>query len=200
MSQSDVQGILKRVSADDSFKQQLLSDLGTLAQQNKSVKDQLVTIVNPESSKKKWRTWWRDFFSNLTTVGFFQITLTGILILLFVISMVLTFMQITTPPVGTMMPDKTVERWDPYTRAKDLLTLIIPIFATIVSFWLGFSIQENRVNRATQTAQDEREMRAQADKKMGMIEGYKMGMPDDGNVSTAVVKKDLTDIINKEPA
>jgi hypothetical protein len=93
-----------------------------------------------------------------------------------------TFYLIRIKPEGLTMDDGHMEMFDPFTRAKDLLTLIIPIFATIVSFWLGFSIQEGKVNQAEQMADKQREMREKADKMMAKIEGRMMTTPENDNI------------------
>ena len=74
------------------------------------------------------------------------------------------------------MGDK-MEMYDPFVRAKDLLTLLIPLFTTIVSFWLGFSIQEKKVNQ-------ERDKREKADEMMAKIKGRTMMTPDNDDVTS----------------
>jgi hypothetical protein len=105
-----------------------------------------------------------------------QLFLSGILLALFVGIAVLTFVRIDAPPIGVKMGDR-MEMYDPFIRAKDLLTLLIPLFTTIVSFWLGFSIQEKKVAQ-------ERGRREKADEMMAKIKGRTMIGPEKDDAQT----------------
>src|SRR5438045_5617145 len=98
------------------------------------------------------------FFSNLKSESVFQVILTGILTVLFILLMYLTFGRIDVPPIPVEMGDGRIEMYDSFSRAKDLLTLILPLFTTVLSFWLVFSLQERKVNEATLIAVDRRAM------------------------------------------
>lgn len=174
MPQENVQGIVERVSTDNDFRQQLVGALGVISKEDNDFREQLLRALDAVSKKDKEDTgWWAPSANLKASIGsILQIFISGILVVLFVGIAVLTFLRIDAPPQGVPMGDR-MEMYDPFVRAKDLLTLLIPLFTTIVSFWLGFSIQEKKVNQ-------EREKREKADEMMAKIKGRTM-MPSDND-------------------
>jgi hypothetical protein len=149
-----IQNTLDKVLTDNDFRKQFLHAVNELFQKDEHFKKELVSSLDSGS---------RLLYSNFKLDVLLQIILTGILIAVFLAYAYLTFVQINTRPVGIPMEDGHMEMFDPYGRAKDLLTLVIPMFTTVISFWLGFSIQEKKVNQAKQDANHERAMHEKAD-------------------------------------
>jgi hypothetical protein len=183
MSQVEIQNIFNKVPTDNDLKDQLLSALGALSKEDEDFKQQLLTELDAAPNENRKKKEQRSFFSNLKMEGIVQVILSGTLIAVFVIFAYLTFAQINTKPEGIPMSDGHMEMYDPFTRAKDLLTLIIPTFTIVVSFWLGFSIQEKKVNEARTIADGQRVMREKADTMMAKIEGRMMTMTESDDIT-----------------
>jgi hypothetical protein len=93
-----------------------------------------------DKKKERWL-----LFSTVKKEAVFQVVLMGVLTVLFILFVYLAFEPINTKPEPISMGDH-MEMYDPLTRAKDLLTLIPQLFTTVLSFGLGFSIQEKKIN------------------------------------------------------
>jgi hypothetical protein len=174
MSDENVHAILERVSNDDPFRQQFLNALRTKSKENDDLKHELLDALGAGSKtdkeKKEQQAQASNSHGNLERI--LQLTLSGILVALFVVIAGLTLVRIDAAPKSVLMGDR-MEMYDPFVRAKDLLTLLIPLFTTIVSFWLGFSIQEKKVTQ-------ERVKREKADEMMAKIKGRTM-MPSEND-------------------
>ena len=165
--------------------------LGTLTKEDAGFKQELLNILNEESKEDIKKKEPQSKFPNLKKEAVFQVVLTGILTVLFILFVYLTFTQLTTRPEEIPMSGGHMEMYDPFTRAKDILTLILPLFTTVLSFWLGFHIQEKKVDQAESTANNQREMREKADTMMAKIEGRMMTMPENDDI------KNLSNDIHK---
>jgi hypothetical protein len=174
MSQADIQDFFTKISTDEHIKKQLLNALGALSKEDQEFKDQLLNTLDTETDRTRKKKKLRSLFSNLKMEVVFQIILTAILIAVFVVFVYLTYIQINTRPEGILMSDGHMEMYDPFSRAKDLLILIIPVFTTVISFWLGYSVQERKVIEAKTSAEEHRLMLEKADQMMAKIEGRMM--------------------------
>ena len=178
MSEENVHDILERVSTDKSFREQFVIALGAKLKDDDDLRQKLLDAPGTVPKKDKESTGLRARPTNLNVnmERILQLFLSGILVALFVGIAVLTLVRIDAAPQSVLMGDK-MEMYDPFVRAKDLLTLLIPLFTTIVSFWLGFSIQEKKVNQ-------ERDKREKADEMMAKIKGRTMMTPDNDDVTS----------------
>ena len=131
----------------------------------------------------------QQLLSSFRMVVVVQILISGILFVVFVAYAYLTFVLINTRPEPIDMPGGGTVMFDPYSRARDLLILVIPVFTTVVSFWLGLSIQEKRVTQAEAAANDQRIERdtmkqkmdidhAEMKEKLDKVEALTMRMPE----------------------
>ena len=189
--------MLNDVLTNHDTQKQFLNALGELVKENEEFKLQILRALDEpagEGAKSEGRL--SALFPNLNTVVVVQVIVSALLIAVFGALMFLTIALIQTQPKSIMMDDGRMEMFDPFVRASDLLTLIIPIFATVVSFWLGFSIQERKVNKADQMADEQREMREKADKMMAKVEGLTMMMQD--NDETRLVRDQIHQIMQSE--
>ena len=188
MSNENIHDILERVSKDNSFREQFLEALGIKSKEDDDLRQKLLDALSAVSKKDKENTerQARSTNSHVNMERVLQLILSGILVALFVVIAGLTLLRIDAAPKSVLMGDK-MEMYDPYVRAKDLLTLLIPLFTTIVSFWLGFSIQEKKVSQ-------EREKREKADEMMAKIKGRTM-MPSD-NDDVAMLREHIQEIMN----
>ena len=135
----------------------------------------------------------QSWFSNLKVDVIIQIVLTTILILVFIIAWYMTIDRLDAPPKGIMMPDDHMEMYDPYARAKDLLSIIIPLVTTVLSFWLGLAIQERKVSEARTIAEEQRLMREKSDQMMAKIEGRMMAIPENDDLKD--LRADIQEIM-----
>jgi hypothetical protein len=174
MSDENAHDILERVSKDNPFRKQFLNALRTKSKEDDDLKHEFLDALGAVSKTDKENTERQaqatSSHGNLGRI--LQLTLSGILVALFVVIAGLTLVRIDAAPKSVLMGDR-IEMYDPFVRAKDLLTLLIPLFTTIVSFWLGFSIQEKKVNQ-------ERVKREKADEMMAKIKGRTM-MPSEND-------------------
>jgi hypothetical protein len=184
-SEAEIQNTLEKVLADNDFRKQFLDAVNKLFREDKNFKNQLLSSLDARSKSR---------LSNLKAGVLIQIILTGILIAVFLAYVYLTFAQINTRPMGIPMEDGHMEMFDPYSRAKDLLILIIPMFTTVISFWLGFSIQEKKVNQAKEDANNEREMHQNADE---MRQKMEMKMAKVEQVTTIMPENEVSKHIHK---
>jgi len=158
MTQENVSDIVERISVDKSFKEKLLKALGQKSSEDKNFRKELLITLDTGSQARS--------SLKANTEFILQLLLSGILIVIFVVVAVLTFIRIDMAPQAFQMGDN-MQMYDPFVRAKDLLTLLIPLFTTTLSFWLGFSLQEKKVNQ-------ERGKREKADEMMAKIKGRTM--------------------------
>jgi hypothetical protein len=168
MSPEDIHTILEKVSTDNTFKTRLLMALAARAKEDPSLKQDLLKIL--EGSPQPGENKAGPGNSRISPERILQLILSGILLAYFVIIAALTVSRIGMAPQGAMLGGR-MQMYDPFVRAKDLLTMFMPLFTTIMSFWLGFSIQEKKVTQ-------ERDKREQADEMMPKIKGRTM-MPSD---------------------
>jgi hypothetical protein len=188
MSDENVHEILERVSKDHHFRKQFLNTLTTKSKEDDDLKHELLDALGAGSKTEEENTTAQQVqaaHSHGNLERTLQLALSGILVALFVVIAGLTLVRIDAAPKSVIMGDR-MEMYDPFVRAKDLLTLLIPLFTTIVSFWLGFSIQEKKVTQ-------ERVKREKADEMMAKIKGRTM-MPS-ANDDVAMLRDHIHEIM-----
>jgi CBS domain containing-hemolysin-like protein len=75
-----------------------------------------------------------------------------------------TYGQIASLPQSVKIGD-TTQVVDMFARAKDLLSVLFPLFAAVVTFWLGVTVEGKRADDNKETADKESEDRASAEER-----------------------------------
>jgi hypothetical protein len=160
MSREAVNEIIAKARTDRAFEQQLLDDpaaaLGPYAERlNTQEQEQLSSIrADPFTLAalidERPDPWWRSFTpSSFKEVGGSMLSL--VLVLAFMILLIVALLRIGSDPravdVGGSL--QTVDEWS---RAKDLLLVIVPLFGAVVTFWLGVAIEGRRADEHKQNA------------------------------------------------
>ena len=169
MSAEAVAKVLAKAQTDADFRAKLKADpsaalskfrsltkeeIASLSQLPASVIDGLATL-GQSSSKKANQLTFRDYGA---------MGLTVVLVLIFVPVLVVTLYLINSDPRGVVIGQAT-QVVDSYGRAKDILSIVLPLFSAAVTFWLGVAIEGRRADTNAQTA--ERAAAEGADAKRG---------------------------------
>jgi hypothetical protein len=168
MSQDVVGTIIQRAVNDDTFRQGLINkrkrketlekfDLGP---EDAAVINQFIVALEKEKARPRWGpTSFREIVSACLTI---------VLILIFLGILFVTYTLLNTPPQAAQMGNtNTMAMYDPFARAKDLLTLLFPLFTAVISFYFGVMVEGKRADQSLMRADN-------AEKDMHEMEGKVM--------------------------
>jgi ABC-type dipeptide/oligopeptide/nickel transport system permease component len=195
MTSDEAETFMNKVLSDQVLRTQFLSAVRTSSGHDGTLKQQLLSTLDGDWGFARLKRWWSVSFAQMKGVVVLQLLLSGLLTVVFVLILYLTFSRIDIQPAGIDMGGGRMEMFDPFIRAKDLLTLIIPIFTTVLSFWLGFSIQDTKVKQANETAETQRQMREESDEMMAKIKGRMMAPEPEG---TGTLREHIEQIMQKQ--
>jgi hypothetical protein len=160
MSREAVNEIIAKARTDRAFEQQLLDDpaaaLDPYAERlTAQEKEQLSSIrADPFTLAalidERPEPWWRSFTpGSFKEVGGSVLSL--VLVLAFMTLLIVALVRIGSDPraVDVGGSSQTV---DEYSRAKDLLLVIVPLFGAVVTFWLGVAVEGRRADEHKQNA------------------------------------------------
>jgi hypothetical protein len=160
MSLDAVSEILASTRADDAFRQALLADpSAALAPYAARLTDEEKQALSSAGSDpfalaalvdKPRGAWWRSFVpSSFKEVG--GILLSLVLVAAFLLVLVVALTRIGSDPRGVDVggSNHTV---DEFSRAKDVLLVVVPLFGAVVTFWLGVAVEGRRADDHKQNA------------------------------------------------
>jgi hypothetical protein len=190
MSQEAVQDVLKKLGSDAEFRKRMRTDsaaaldkdfAGKLDAAEKKILTGM-TGAFAADLKQAERPWYLP--SSFKEVGGAILSL-GLLVLFFWV-LGQTYAQIAVPPQAVKIEGAT-QILDVFGRAKDLLNILFPLFAAVVTFWLGVAVEGKRADDNKATADkagkdaanaqaNEQKVRVSAASALGNVKGQVMAL------------------------
>jgi hypothetical protein len=177
MSRETVSEIVAKTRSDDAFREGLLTDpTGTLAPYDARLSDEEKQALSSAASdpfalaslvESRREAWWRSLVPT-SFKEFGGSVLSVVLVLAFLLSLVLLLTRIGSDPRGVTVGGRE-ETVDEFSRAKDVLSIVIPLFGAVVTFWLGVAVEARRADEhrenATQAGKERDEAKESERKK-----------------------------------
>jgi hypothetical protein len=148
MATTDVEDVLARARRDPELRRQLLKEL----------------VATPPPAA----TWRRAFVPSSFKEGG-ALVLTAVLAIVFAAMLVVTLSRLGSDPHGVEIGGTTREV-DEFGRAKDLLGVVVPLFAAAVTFWLGVAVEGRRADQNEDAAHSEA-----AQREIAQAEAHRIG-------------------------
>jgi len=156
MSQDVVETVLEKIGSDSKFRERMMKDTFTTLDKdypNKLTEDEKAALKKMVAGfaadlKQAARPWWQP--PSFKELGGAFLSLALIALLFWVVA--ITFGVINVLPQVVKIGD-TVQVIDTYSRAKDLLSILFPLFGAVVTFWLGVAVEGKRADQNQETAE-----------------------------------------------
>lgn len=158
MSQ-DVATILEKIGNDSDFRKRMLKDPeATLAKEYPKLTDPEKNAIKKmisafSADQKQTEKSWKP--SSFKEFGGGILSLALIALMFWIVGITVSVMNVL--PQGVTIGD-SVQVTDIYARAKDLLSILFPLFGAVVTFWLGVAVESKRADQnkeAAETANNE---------------------------------------------
>jgi hypothetical protein len=179
MSADIVQAVLKKLGNDPEFRQRMREDAAATLEKDYT-KEQLTDIEKMalvematgfvNDIKTSLKSWWKP--TSFKEIGGATLSLVLLGLLIYATTQLFGLVN-AIPQVVTV--GNTNQVVDTYSRAKDLFSILFPLFAAVVSFWLGTAIEGQRADQNQQTAENESNKRETAEKSTGKIKAIAAG-------------------------
>lgn len=169
MSQEVLETIIRRAATDSAFRKQLLNNPAVALKEYKNkltspemdaLKAMKAEVIEGFAAvlKKEERPWWLPASFKELGAAFLSLFLIGLLLY----AAAQTYNLINIIPQTYQVGDNT-QVVDTFSRAKDLLNILFPLFGAVVTFWLGVAVEGRRADDASNAANQEREERRNAE-------------------------------------
>lgn len=166
-SQEAMQKILDRLGKDVDFRRKFTSDPIAIIDKDypKMLNDDQRTLLRQiaegfASDKKTPRVSLPPTSFKEAAAAFLSV----ILMLLFLYVIWQTYAMIPSPPQAVKIGD-TIQVFDSFSRAKDTLNILFPLFAAVVTFWLGVAVESKRGDQLKDAADNESKNRTNAENR-----------------------------------
>jgi hypothetical protein len=162
MSREAVTEIVAKARTDEAFRQALLTDpssaLGAYATRLSEDEREALTTARSDpfalaallAGAQAQDPWWRSFMpSSFRDVG--GALLSAVLVVAFLVALLVALNRIGTDPRGVSVGGNN-QTIDEFSRAKDVLLVVVPLFGAVLTFWLGVAVEGRRADDHKQNA------------------------------------------------
>jgi hypothetical protein len=172
MSQNNVEDVLKRLSSDSEFRKKVKKDPSAtldkeypkLGQDEKEALKNMVIGFAADLKEGRW-----SWLKPTSFKEFGGALLSAALVGLLIVVAHKTFAMMNVLPQAVDI-GSTVQVVDTYARSRDLLSTLFPLFAAVVTFWLGVAVEGKRADQNKETAEKSSAARTRAALEMGAVE------------------------------
>lgn len=146
----------------------------------------MTTTYTRDNSNTENKSWWSKVSFKEWCAAGVSLVLIGLLIGV----LIPTYSIANSLPQVVKVGD-AYQLVDTFSRAKDLLVILFPLFGAVVTFWLGTAIEGKRADENQQKADAEAKNRAEAELKAAKFKAYAAASSDTARTLLAPMLKKM---------